>query len=387
MKHSNELSTQKSPKTNKRCQNKSTGSTGTIRATGRVPKFRIDKNTSTIHLTQNEPPVNHNTYHITWPSRPIRISAFMKVFKWAKHSRDYSAKYDNLNKFAKTFNDLSCDQIQSIRSAVVKEKIIFGYQRMNNQIAHIAAEYNTVASFISSECNDKNLTNSGGVNILDLSTKYDFPPLNLLRGILIQNGMNKTTAYKIFAEKDTSIVSSALSGRDFEQYILAKEHDAESIFNQFMIDKIAQENEDRFVKYFKSVGIQLVDQNQLVKEQIAEHGRAILTPDILFLDTVYINGVLIKWIDYKDYAGTPIKFLYNSNKEQAAKYYARWGTGAICYHQSFVDSMELPGAIMLDVRSLPIKLSPPINIVSTINTVIPTDTINTSSTTEVTIDS
>jgi len=284
------------------------------------------------------------SYHITWPNIPIAKKAYYMMVKWARDSRDYSVmNHDTLSKTRLEIASqckcpITVDQIRSIRSAVVKEKIMFGYKRMNELMEDISAKY----------------SNNG---ILELAVKYDFPPLNLLRGIFLHRNIDKKIVHKLFSEKlPVSNESEMLSDRDLKQYKLAAENDAESTFNQQLVDKIAAENENVVVNYFKSLGIGVVTQEQLVKEQMEEHGRAILTPDILFTDDVYINGAKITWIDYKDYAGTLIKFLRTSNIAQAQKYYNKWGQGALCFHQSFIEDMVIPGAMLLDARTLPVKL-------------------------------
>jgi len=88
---------------------------------------------------------------------------------------------------------------------------------------------------------------------------------------------------------------------------------------------------------------------------MAEYGRAVATPDILFEDEVYINDHRVHWIDYKDYAGTRIDFLYKSNVNQAERYGRRWGPGALCYRWGYLESLSIPMALPLDARALPIK--------------------------------
>lgn len=288
---------------------------------------------------------NTSVHYVKWISYPINKYVYAKISKWVYNSHDYapmnSKKLRSMEALLKSLNkkygaDVQLDQAISIRNIVLKDKIIKNYSRMNSMISKIYAEY------------------MSGVGILKLSATYDFPPLNLLRGILIKKGLNQSKLYDIFANRKDP--ESLLSGRDLQQYHIADRNDAESTFNQQLIATIAAENENTIVRYFSALGIKLVTQEQLVAEQVAEIGRAVLTPDILFLDEVYINGARTHWIDYKDYVGTNVQFLYESNKNQAAKYNAKWGPGALCYHKSFVDGLIIPAAMLLDARSVPVKL-------------------------------
>lgn len=286
-----------------------------------------------------------NTHHITWKNDALNKHVYEKILHWVTKSRDYSAltpeRATDFCAFLKILNkqyntNVSLDQALSVRNIILKHKLIKNYSRMNIQIARIAGKY------------------EGGDSILSLSNRYDFPPLNLLRGIFIYRGIDKVKTYSIFANKTDP--STLLTGRDLQQYLIAEKNDAESTFNQRRVTKVAFENEDRVVKFFKSIGINVITQDDLAAEQKAEFGRAVLTPDLLFTEPVYINNEIVHWIDYKDYIGTEVRFLYSSNIAQAAKYAKKWGPGALCYHRAYVEGLTIPDAILLDARSLPCEL-------------------------------
>lgn len=284
-------------------------------------------------------------HHIEWPTQPIDTVLFSEMSAWFKKSVDYAPPsreqeqrlVSELNRInAGRDTPMSIEQAEAVRNVVIKEKIIKNFPRINSQIPHISKKY------------------TSGQCILALSSRYDFPPLSLLRGIFLHMGYDPSQVYSVFANK--SDPKKILSGRDLAQYQLAEKRDIESIFNQQAAAEIAATNEKIFVDYFKVLDIDFYTQDMLSHTQNLKYGRAILTPDILFKDHVYINGVRVWWIDYKDYVGTNIKFLLASNMKQAAKYTNEWGPGAICYHYSFVSNVLIPGAMMLDVSALPITL-------------------------------
>ena len=231
-------------------------------------------------------------------------------------------------------SNITVEQAISIRNIVIKDKIIKNYQRMNSKVREIAEQYDE------------------GAHILDLSDKYDFPPLNLLRGIFLHNGYDSSKVYAVFADKEDP---TFLQSHDLKQYRAAVLNDAEATFNQKQIAKVALDNETKIIQYFRDCGIGLKTQDDLVKEQMQEHGRAVSTPDILFTSTVHINGVEVKWIDYKDYCATPTKFLFKSNSEQAAKYNKKFGTGALCYRLGVVNGVEIKGTMLLNASMLPVR--------------------------------
>lgn len=285
-----------------------------------------------------------NVHHITWVNAAVPRGVFQHIAGWVSSQNDYSAgsidNFKSINGMLKNVNakyksNVNTGQLVSIRNIVLKDKIIKGYYRMNSIIRRVSEEY------------------ADGEGILVLSFKYDFPPLNLLRGIFLQE-YPSDLVYEVFSR--SADPSKILTGRDLEQYMIAESHDAESVFNQALIAQVAAENEVTFVGYFTSLGIKLQTQDDLAAEQVAMYGRAVITPDILFTDEVIINGTRCHWIDYKDYIGTNIAFLHKSNSEQAAKYNKKWGPGAMCYHRSFVDDVKFPDTMLLDAASLPISL-------------------------------
>lgn len=290
-------------------------------------------------------------FHITWPIRTVNRTVFNEIKSRVVSEPDYKSltgrKLAQFGQFVRNLasvhdTDISLEAAVSIRNVVLKGKIIKNYLRMNKLIKRISAEYEVYS-------------------VLQLSTKYDFPPLNLLRGILLykcgcndnndNSPLTKSKIYDIFANRRPT---DALHGRDLEQFNLAVKNDAESSFNQDEVAKIAFDNEMLVVNFFTSVGIRIKTQEELVGEQTAEHGRAVATPDILFIDSVYINGVKTHWIDYKDYICTDVPFIYNGNSEQANRYFKIWGTGALCYRYGSVDGVNI-NAQLLSAEYLPIK--------------------------------
>jgi hypothetical protein len=278
----------------------------------------------------------HPTHHIHWHNRPISSKAFNKIRDWTMKSRSYEPINAKVCKTLTQIKDgATMDQAISIRNTVVKNKIITNYNRMNAKIDQIVEKYKK------------------GENILDLSQQWDFPPLNLLRGIFLALGLPVGNIYNIFNGKEEP--SWLLTGRNLAEFRAAVSADADWVINQQSIAEIAAWNEKLVVDFFIDLGIRIKPQEQLVAEQIREYGRAMFTPDILFLDPVNINGARVHWIDFKDYVGTNVGFLYKSNVEQAAKYNNQWGPGAMCYRKSYVENCKIPNCIMLDGRALKLK--------------------------------
>jgi Protein of unknown function TPD sequence-motif len=280
---------------------------------------------------------------ISWPVTFISSSVYSKIRNHALRETNYRTlsgkKKTEFHQFVHVLKstyqtEITAESAESIRNAVLKDKIIRSYSKMNHMIGRISTEYNKSS-------------------IVELSSRYDFPPLNLLRGILLFRHFNPSQIYDIFAGRKKP--HGILSGRNLEQYELALKNDAEASFNQQEVARVAAENEARTVSYFNSIGIAMKTQDELTKEQMKEYGRAVATPDILFTETVYVNGERVHWLDYKDYTATEIPFIFNSNVDQAARYIEKWGPGIMCYRTGVVENVTIPSTMCLSAEHLPIK--------------------------------
>ena len=87
--------------------------------------------------------------------------------------------------------------------------------------------------------------------------------------------------------------------------------------NQTETQNAAEVFEVILCDYFSSVGVRFRRQEDLLAEQKVSEGRAIITPDLLLLDDVRINGVPCAWIDAKHFFGADLKFPKKKTQKQA----------------------------------------------------------------------
>jgi hypothetical protein len=179
---------------------------------------------------------------------------------------------------------------------------------------------------------------NAGDDILDISRRDCLPPIAVFRKILIERGMSEQVAGKIIAGVD---VEKTLAAREREQLTEAWQHDSLWTVTTMARSKEAQRAEDLFVSKFAHLGFPFETQDNLVKAQIAEFGRAVITPDILLTTPVRINKVFCHWIDFKDYVGCNVPYLLRSCKEQAARYTAKWGQGALYFAYGIVEGFRV----------------------------------------------
>lgn len=266
----------------------------------------------------------------------IPRNQYLAVVQAVKTSRDFGpvtrARVSGWNKLAKKLTNeynsvISAQQILSIRAATIKQYIVQNTHRMNARARILTTEYNS------------------GKDILTLSHEHNYPPLSILR-IIFDLKYSGNDVRAVFTRGGDP--HDMFTGRDLAQYKRAAAADILESTMQRGIHQVAARNERIFVDKFKATGVKLRTQDDLAAEQIKLDGRASLTPDLLFDEPVIINGQPTAWIDYKDYVGTPVGFLMESNRKQAAKYTQKWGPGAICYNGGVVEGVEITGAQLLD---------------------------------------
>ena len=227
---------------------------------------------------------------------------------------------------------ISLEQALSLRAALNQEKSVYSHSKLMRRSNELSRRYDS------------------GESVIALSKRFDAPPVNTFRAILTGRGWTKTRI------KDTLNKNpSKLNKRDREQFELAESVDRVSSVNQTETQTAAEVFEEILCSYFESVGIRFRRQEELLKEQTKQEGRAIITPDLLLLDDVRINGVPCAWIDAKHFFGADLKFPKKKTQKQVDRYVAEYGQGALVYRHGFCDGLRLRGAIKLDLSPLDFK--------------------------------
>ncbi len=227
---------------------------------------------------------------------------------------------------------ISLEQALSLRAALNQEKSVYSHSKLMRRSNELSRRYDS------------------GESVIALSKRFDAPPVNTFRAILTGRGWTKTRI------KDTLNKNpSKLNKRDREQFELAESVDRVSSVNQTETQTAAEVFEEILCSYFESVGVRFRRQEELLREQTKQEGRAIITPDLLLLDDVRINGVPCAWIDAKHFFGADLKFPKKKTQKQVDRYVAEYGQGALVYRHGFCDGLRLRGAIKLDSSPLDLK--------------------------------
>tara|TARA_B100000959_G_scaffold287170_1_gene369825 strand:- start:4263 stop:5165 length:903 start_codon:yes stop_codon:yes gene_type:complete len=227
---------------------------------------------------------------------------------------------------------ISLEQALSLRAALNQEKSVYSHSKLMRHSNEISRRYKT------------------GESVIALSKRFDAPPVNTFRAILTGRGWSKSRI------KDTLNKNpSKLNKRDREQFELAESVDRVSSVNQTETQNAAEIFEEILCSYFAGLGVRFRRQEDLLAEQKRKEGRAIITPDLLLLDDVRINGTPCAWIDAKHFFGADLKFPKKKTQKQVDRYVAEYGQGAIVYRHGFCEGLRLRGAIKLDSSPLDLK--------------------------------
>ena len=230
---------------------------------------------------------------------------------------------------------MTLEQALSLRSALLQQKTVYRHGRLRSQGKNMLRLYKE------------------GVSVVDLSTRFDFPPMNIFRIILTEMRWSKS---KI---KESLRQPSKLSKREREEFEAAEAADRVSNVDQGESQERADLFEDILADWFEDQGVRLRRQPEMVKEQKQDLGRPVRTPDILFLDHVEINGKPVAWIDAKHFYGADVDFQRKKMAKQMARYIEEWGSGAVVYRHGFSANLFMPGCTLLDANVLDLsKLGP-----------------------------
>ena len=270
-------------------------------------------------------------FSFSWPTSPVPLKEEADMAKIVIRKGEFGwlddARVDEIAEIVKQ-RDMTLDQVLSLRSALLQQKTVYGHGRLKSRSKVLLRLYNE------------------GVNVVDLSKRFDFPPMNIFRVILAEKKWSKSRI------KESLRTPSKLSKREREEFEMAEAADRVSNVDQTETHIRADLFEDILSDWFESKGVNIRRQPEMVTEQKKELGRPVKTPDILFLDLVEINGKPIAWIDAKHFYGADVDFQRKKMVKQMNRYIEEWGSGAIVYRHGFSENLFIPGCTLLDADTL-----------------------------------
>ena len=273
-----------------------------------------------------------NQINLEWKLMPVPYKAEESIRNVVVKRGEYGwlpdERVDEIAKFVKNKN-ITLEQALSLRSAILQEKSVKTFSRLQREAPRIRKMYDE------------------GQSVVELSQRLDFPPMNLFRAILMAKGWSKK---KI--KESLRSPSKGLNKRDYEEFKKAEIADRVSNVDQQETHERADLFEEVLCDFFEEKGVRFRIQKEMVDEQMKEHGRPVRTPDLLLLDHVTINGKPIAWIDAKHYYGASVDFQRRKTTKQMKRYIEEWGMGAIVFRHGFSEKLYIPGTILLDSLSL-----------------------------------
>ncbi len=273
-----------------------------------------------------------NSIEMEWKVSPVPKKVEKKVGAYVVRKGEFGwledKRMDEIAKYVKEM-EISLDQALSLRSAILQEKSVYSFHHLQRNIGKLRSLYDD------------------GISIVELSKRFDYPPMNIFRGILKARGWSK-----IKIKDALRLPEKKLSKRDQEEFIKAEGADRVANVNQSETAKRADLFEEVLCEHFESKGVRIRRQPEMVAEQTKEHGKPIRTPDLLLLDHVIVNGQPIAWVDAKHFYGADIKFQRNKTIKQMNRYIEEWGQGAIVFRHGFSANLRIPGVILLDSSQL-----------------------------------
>ncbi|MDP6639735.1 MAG: TPD domain-containing protein [Candidatus Poseidoniaceae archaeon] len=308
----------------------------------RNAEFDVNARTMAIERFSRKPlpmafpkDVEPKIHELIWENTPVPLAAEAEAAKLVVKRGEFGFLPDErVDNIANSLHgsDINIDQALSLRSALLQEKTVYGHHRLQRQAKDISRLYEE------------------GVGILDLSQRFDAPPVNTFRAMLSARGWSKARIKDSLKSPE-----KRLSERDIEEFTKAEEADRVSNVDQSETHDRADLFEDILCDWFEANGVNFRRQSEMVKEQTSQHGRPLKTPDLLMLDDVRINGEPVAWIDAKHFYGADVSFQRKKTSKQTARYVEEWGQGAIVYRHGFCDNIHIAGTVLLD--SSPLDLS------------------------------
>ena len=272
-----------------------------------------------------------NNHSFDWQTNPVPLKDEEALAKFVIKKGEFGwledSRVDEISQFVDGKN-MTLDQALSLRSALLQQKTVYSHGRLKSRAKALFRLYNE------------------GVSVVDLSKRFDFPPMNIFRIILAEKRWSKSRIKECLRDP------SKMKKREREEFEKAEAADRVSNVDQSETHSRADLFEEVLADWFESRGVKIRRQNEMVAEQRLEHGRPINTPDILFLDHVEINGQPVAWIDAKHFYGADVSFQRKKMTKQMSRYIDEWGSGAVVYRHGFSENLFIPGCLMLDAENL-----------------------------------
>ena len=281
-------------------------------------------------------------------SKPIPYNYEKKLLKYLIYHGQYSILTPSqeiillkkINKYNELYDlNINVRLLYSMRSSFMSEKMMISNNKLKRKSKEIFKLYKS------------------GIDILEISKKYDFAPILILKQILNKYNLSKLSIKDIFHSYIKNNINYLqkkykLKERLISQIKLAINNDIFNKIDQSESIRNSENFEISLGKYLTNNGVKFKTQGMLVKEQIKSHGHPFSTPDFLINSELIINGKIIKWIDAKNFYGANTILIKKSIKKQIKKYINNYGFGCIVFSMNYSDKLDFENVILIDYNQL-----------------------------------
>ena len=106
--------------------------------------------------------------------------------------------------------------------------------------------------------------------------------------------------------------------------------------------------ENKLCAFLRAQGVRFITEDDLRALHDATSTPPRSTPDVLFLDDVWVNGRLMRWMDAKSYFGTRYSNVFYGAKKAGF----RWGPGCIVFAKGYSRRLHVPNTTLLGPASI-----------------------------------
>ena len=152
-----------------------------------------------------------DTFRLSWTPEPVSLKAEERVAGMVVKRGDFGWLSDErVDEIAQSLGSegMNLDQALSLRSALLQQKTVYSHHRLRSKSKELARHYRS------------------GTSIVELSKRYDFPPVNVFRAVLESMGWSKKRI------KDSLRNPTSMKQRERDEFEAAEAADRVSSVDQ-----------------------------------------------------------------------------------------------------------------------------------------------------------
>jgi hypothetical protein len=175
-------------------------------------------------------------FSFEWPLTPVPLTEEEKAAELVVRKGEFGwlpdERVEEIRAGVEAFH-MTLEQALSLRSALLQQKTVYSHHKMKSRGKALRSAYDE------------------GVSIVDLSKRFDFPPMNIFRTVLEEKGWGKTKIKESFKDP------KRLKQREREEFEAAEAADRVSNVDQSESADAADLFEEILADWFEAQGVRL----------------------------------------------------------------------------------------------------------------------------------